>query len=151
MGTHEDQGGTPPERPEPQGPQESPASRAPQDRRRSPDGPWSEPGKGRLFEPAQPDQRPRDVGPGDRSFLAVSGGVVLGFLIAFAFPMVLADTGLPIPLLILAPPALGLIALLVPAWRRAGAGFVMGLAIGSVVFAGVCAAFVSYLSISLGA
>ena len=92
-----------------------------------------------------------DVGPGDRSFLAVSGGVVLGFLIAFAFPMVLADTGLPIPLLILAPPALGLIALLVPAWRRAGAGFVMGLAIGSMVFAGVCAAFVSYLSISLGA
>lgn len=40
--------------------------------------------------------------------------------------------------------AIGALLLAVPAWRRAGAGFVSGLAFGAIIFAGACASLLGY-------
>lgn len=106
----------------------------------------------RPGDPAR--ERPRDPAPervrfegGRPSWLAVALGIGAGFAAAFVFPLVAmslldrldgaqADVGMWVGMFGL--PVLGLVALLVPAWRRAAAGFVMGLAIGAIVFGGVC-------------
>ena len=43
-------------------------------------------------------------------------------------------------------PAVGLVVLLVPRWRRAGSGFVLGLAVGSIIFAGLCGGWIAAMS-----
>jgi hypothetical protein len=80
----------------------------------------------------------------------VIGGVVLGLLLTFlanvALFVVLYSMAGENPWLNAVPfllPAIGVVVLLVPRWRRTGAGLLMGLAIGSIVFAGVCAAFLA--------
>lgn len=89
------------------------------------------------------------------SGFAVVGGVLAGFVAWFftliGVTMFLEATGVqvgdgPIVVLGLALPLLaGAVLLLVPSWRRAGVGFVMGLAIGSIVFAGACSWFLTSL------
>lgn len=82
---------------------------------------------------------------------ALAGGVILGFVaswgmfafLAFATYASYGDTSSTLPTLV---PIAGLVALPVvsgllmirPRSRRAGAGLLMGVAIGSVVGAGVC-------------
>lgn len=83
---------------------------------------------------------------------AVILGVLAGFAASVFFPLLVmplldqfsteaAGWGLGLVGFVL--PVLGLVALLVPSWRRSAAGFVMGLAIGAIVFGGVCVAFLS--------
>jgi hypothetical protein len=79
-------------------------------------------------------------------------GVVVGFLVSVAVPLVLGSliqTPLGLWLAVGLVALAGIAALVVPRWRRVGAGFVMGLAIGAVVFAGVCGAFLLSLSAQL--
>ncbi|MGO0577267.1 hypothetical protein [Ornithinimicrobium panacihumi] len=105
-----------------------------------------------LFEeePRRPDEPAFQPDP--PSIWAVVLGVLAGFVAAFAFPLMmmplldnlsLAGGQVGFLAVTFGLPLLGLIVLLVPSWRRAGAGFVMGMAIGSIVFAGVCAAFIT--------
>jgi hypothetical protein len=51
---------------------------------------------------------------------------------------------------VLVPPLLGLVLLLVPRWRRVGAGFVLGLGIGAIVFAGACAGLLAWIDTQFG-
>lgn len=83
---------------------------------------------------------------------AVILGLLAGFVGAFFFPMLmmpmldglsLDQNNWALPVVMFALPVLGLVALLVPAWRRSAAGFVMGLAIGAIVFGGVCVTFLT--------
>ena len=92
--------------------------------------------------------------PDPPSGWAVFFGVLAGLLVGFVFPLILMNPldrifgGLPTVgfwLVALFPGILGVVVLLVPAWRRAGAGFVLGLAIGTIVFAGICATILNSL------
>ena len=71
-------------------------------------------------------------------------GLVLTFLVSVYTFSALVMRSTPAPWVLLAPifslPLLGLVVLIVPRWRRAGAGLMMGLAIGSVIVGGVCSA-----------
>ena len=83
------------------------------------------------------------------AILGVIGGIVLSFLSMSLASTI--DSEFSAALLMFGVPVLvGVVLLGVPQLRRVGAGFVMGLGIGSVVSAGVCAAFMAYLSRSLG-
>lgn len=100
----------------------------------------------------------RDSSPGDPpTTLGVIGGILLGIVGGLALSFFstllfsdLASVDLPFAVILVLPVAVGLIMLAVPSWRRAGAGFVMGLAIGSIASAGVCGAFFAWLNTSLG-
>lgn len=109
--------------------------------------------------PSDEERRPyfSEVGPEERAPAeqervrpaGVVGGIVVGLLMSFALPFVLGSL-IPTPLGLWLAVGLialaGVAALVVPRWRRVGAGFVMGLAIGAIVFAGVCGAFLLSLS-----
>lgn len=90
--------------------------------------------------------------PDPPSWLAVTLGVLAGFAASFFLPLMLfplldglslSQNQAAMPVVMFALPVLGLLALLVPAWRRSAAGFVMGLSIGAIVFGGVCATVLS--------
>lgn len=77
-------------------------------------------------------------------------GVVLGILLCFVVGVIVTVAEISLGrvttplwwwLALFSLPVVGLVVLLVPRWRRAGAGLVLGMAIGSVVFAGVCGAY----------
>lgn len=82
---------------------------------------------------------------------AVVGGVVLGLLLAFGY-MVVAffvayasdpegdGSGVVWVALFAAPAVVGVLLLAVPRTRRAGSGFVLGLAVGFIVLSAVCVA-----------
>ena len=100
----------------------------------------------------QGPERGRVTDGGRPSGLAVGLGVLAGFAAAFFFPLLVipmldqlpvAQANWALQAAIFGPAALGLLVLLVPSWRRSGAGFVMGLAIGAVVFGGVCVTVLS--------
>lgn len=85
---------------------------------------------------------------------AVVGGLLVGVVVSVLVTFLLS-TLLPTPAwgvwaVVAAPPLLGLLLLVVPGWRRAGSGFVMGLGIGGIVFAGVCGGFLTWINASLG-
>lgn len=83
----------------------------------------------------------RRVEPG-----AVVGGIVLGVVLTWlSFAVVLlngtpSDSGIPTPavLALVLPGVVGVALLAHPRSRQAGAGFLMGLAIGMITGAGVC-------------
>jgi hypothetical protein len=85
---------------------------------------------------------------------AVIAGIVLGLVASVVGSLALTSLlsqWTPFAWAVLAvPPLLGVIVLLVPQWRRVGAGFVLGLAVGAIAFAGVCAGFITWLNSSLG-
>lgn len=85
---------------------------------------------------------------------AVVGGVVVGLVVSavatFALSWLLADLTVGFWAAVALPPLVGLVLLLVPRWRRAGAGFVLGLGVGGLVFAGVCAGVVAWIDASFG-
>lgn len=63
--------------------------------------------------------------------------IVAAFIVAYA---VVSDGGSgAVWLLFVLPAAVGVVLLAVPRTRRAGAGFVLGMAIGLIVFPAVCA------------
>ncbi|SOC51123.1 hypothetical protein [Ornithinimicrobium cerasi] len=66
----------------------------------------------------------------------VAGGVIAGLVLTLLVALATELAWLGRALLLLA--LVALVVLLVPRWRRAGAGFVMGLALGGIVFGGVC-------------
>lgn len=86
----------------------------------------------------------------------VIAGVLLGLIASTVFfwttvPLA-AGVGAPWVLVLVGvlPLAVGVVALLVPSWRRAGAGLVLGLGIGSIVYAGGCVAVLGWLTSALG-
>lgn len=101
--------------------------------------------------------------PGARPIRAglVALGLLLGVVLTWAVQVALAlaleaapgprigggaplGDGLPlIPVLL--PAAVGIVLLLIPRWRQVGAGLLMGMAIGSIVGAGVCVAVLGAL------
>lgn len=85
---------------------------------------------------------------------AVAGGILVGLIasivMSFGLFAVTGDSGPGFWVPIAVPPVAGLVVLLVPRWRRVGAGFVLGLAVGGIVFAGVCVGFIAWLEASLG-
>lgn len=91
-----------------------------------------------------PPQGPAPAGDGRGQVLSGAvAGLLLSVLGAVSLTIFLSSSGVMEPWVTLswfALPLLGLVVLLVPAWRRIGSGFLMGLAIGSIVFAGACGA-----------
>lgn len=85
---------------------------------------------------------------------ALIAGIVVGLVVSVVATVALTSllsTWTPLAWAVIAvPPLAGVVVLLVPRWRRVGAGFVMGLAVGGIVFAGVCAGFITWLNASLG-
>lgn len=87
---------------------------------------------------------------------AVIAGIVLGLVASVLLTLALvtlssgAGAGPWFWFVVALPPLVGVVVLLVPRWRRAGAGFVLGLAVGAIAFAGVCAGFITWLNSSLG-
>lgn len=104
-----------------------------------------------LMSPVPEEERaPHHTARGSITAWGVIAGIIPGFILGFAAMIgvtMLADsmstTSDSVDLLLIAAPALlGLILLAIPATRRAGAGFVAGLAIGSLISAGACIAFI---------
>lgn len=104
-----------------------------------------------LMSPVPEEERvAHDTARGTITPFGVAAGIIPGFVLGFAAMIgvtMLADTMSTTPdsmdlLLIAAPALLGLVLLAIPATRRAGAGFVAGLAIGSLISAGACVAFI---------
>lgn len=90
-----------------------------------------------------------DTGPQPTRPGAVLGGVVVGVLGAIFYLVVvglalyssgndLDGTDLVSVIYLIAPAVVGIVLLLVPRTRRAGAGFVIGVAVGMIVLPGVC-------------
>ena len=97
-------------------------------------------------DPSEPERGTTE--PEQRSVWLVLLGVVVGLVVAVVLPLLVlqnmlgssqASDGVALWFAAFGPAILGLVVLLVPAWRRAGAGFVMGLAVGAVIFGGICA------------
>lgn len=79
---------------------------------------------------------------------AVVGGLVLGLLLAFVYMVVAVlatwsslEVSTTIAVATFAAPAVvGVLLLVIPRTRRAGSGFVLGLAVGLIVLSAVCVA-----------
>lgn len=80
------------------------------------------------------------------SWGVVSGvlvGFVAGFAAMFLGAVLMGNLMLEVPSWLIFGPALllGIVLLALPRTRQAGAGFVAGLAVGSIISAGTCVAF----------
>lgn len=79
----------------------------------------------------------------------VSSGVAIGLLGSLIFFLILLflppqlgiDSGPVLGwIMILVPLVVGAVLLAVPRWRRAANGYLLGIAVGSIIFAGACSA-----------
>lgn len=98
--------------------------------------------------PETPPDRPTTGAVIGGTVVGVIGGIVLAFIATALLSNVSGDA--PTIAMFGVPVLVGIVLLAVPSLRRTGAGFVMGLGIGSIVSAGVCGAFVAWVSTSLG-
>lgn len=107
--------------------------------------------EGPLMPPVGDDERaPRDTARGTVTTWGVLAGIIPGFVVGIAVMfgwVLLADavtmtSDLADGLIIALPVLVGVVLLAIPATRRAGAGFVAGLAVGSLISAGACIAFI---------
>lgn len=108
-----------------------------------------------LMPPVGDDERATpDTAQGTITTWGVLAGIIPGFLLGFATMVGVTMLGdsltvtsdVMVALLIAAPAVLGLVLLAIPATRRAGSGFVAGLAVGSLISAGACVAFIQSFS-----
>lgn len=99
-------------------------------------------GRGGPRGGGRPDQQPL---PGAGVALGVVAGVGLQLALGFILTVALMGTGREDLAIwaIFVVAAVALVVMLVPRWRRAGAGMVLGLAVGSIVFAGICGAYLA--------
>ncbi|GAA5162654.1 hypothetical protein [Ornithinimicrobium tianjinense] len=99
---------------------------------------------------------PDGYSPDPVTGLAVAGGITAGTLAGLALTYVLNVALSSVgpwwlfAVTVAVPAVVGVVLLAIPRWRRAGAGFVMGLAIGSIVSAGVCVGFIAWITSQLG-